>query len=159
VHYYEAIGIDSIKLVNRAMTTQAILLVVDAYTKGYYEGNLLDLFSRPSKNLIFQRPNVLHKIRYFFHPFHINIFAFLKAKRLLGEMKVYIDNRSLDGFIDYFLNENCHLKSCEDCKHCHRVAERIIRFAPDWKSEAVSNYREYLDSLVTGKMFKYTAHL
>ncbi len=157
VHYYEAVGIDSIKLVNRAMTTQAILSVVDAYTKGYYEGNLLDLFSRPSKNIIFQRANIFHKFKYFFYPFRINIFTLLKARSLLDETRVYIDNKALGGFIEHFLNENCIGKSCEDCKYCADIAERAIRITPEWHAKAISNYRKYLDSLTGGGMFKYGA--
>lgn len=155
VHYYEDLGIDSIKLVNRGMTSQAILLVVDAYTKGYYEGNLLDLFSGPSKNIVFQKQNIFHKFKYFFRPFSINIFTLLKASKLLGEIRVYIDNRSLDGFIEYFLNENCSLKSCDDCKYCRQIAEKTVKIAPDWHAKVISDYRKYLDSLVGGEMFNY----
>lgn len=155
IRHYEAIGIDSLKLVNRGMTTEEIISVVDAYTKGHYDGNLLDLFSHPSKNIILQRPNILHKLRYFFRPFHVNLFTLLKARKLLGGTKVYIDNRSLDGFIEYFLNENCSLKSCEDCGYCNRVAEKTVKISPDWRSESVCGYRKYLDSLLSGEMFDY----
>jgi len=155
VHYYEDAGIDSIKLVNRAMATDSLISVVDAYTDGYYDGNLLDLFSRPSKNVIFQRPNIFHKFRYFFRPFHINIFTLLKARKLLGEIKIHIDNRSLDGFIEHFLNENCDLKSCEECGYCGGVARRVVNITPDWQGETVLNYRECLDSLFGERMFRY----
>jgi collagenase-like PrtC family protease len=158
VHYYEAIGIDSIKLVNRAMTTEAITMAVDAYTKGYYHGNLLDLFSRPSKNIVFQRPNLFHKFRYFFHPFRVNILALLKARKLLGEIKVYIDNPSLDGFIEHFLDESCDLKSCEDCGYCADVAKRSVRIPDSWHTQALSDYRKCLDTLFNGEMFSYSGY-
>ncbi len=161
VHYYESIGIDSIKLVNRTLTTDALLLIINAYANGRYEGNLLDLFPRTSKtkNIMLQKPNILHKVRYFFHPFRVNLFALLEARKLLGDMKVYIDNRSLDGFITRFLDKSCDLESCDDCGYCHKIAEKSVNISPGWQEKAVANYRRYLDSLTGGKMFKYSASL
>ncbi|MFA5356848.1 MAG: U32 family peptidase [Candidatus Omnitrophota bacterium] len=159
VRYYEDAGIDSIKLVNRTMTTGAIILAVEAYTKGRYDGNLLDLFSRPSKSIVFQRAGILHKFRYFFRPFSVNILALLKARSLLGEIKVHIDNRSLDGFIEHFLGESCDLRSCDDCGYCSDVAKRSIRISPAWHEKAAANYKKCLDTLLSGDMFSYSRYI
>lgn len=155
IHYYQDIGINRIKLVNRGMTTEAILRVIDAYTNGYYEGNLLDLFSRPSKNIMFQKVNLFHRFKYFFRPFSVNIFRFMKAKHLISEMDIYIDNRALDGFIEHFLKESCHLKSCADCGYCQEVAREAVKFVPSWRTTIIYKYRDYLNDIISNKMFTY----
>ena len=43
LHYYEEAGVDNIKLVERSMTTDALALIVKAYTERSYDGNMMDL--------------------------------------------------------------------------------------------------------------------
>lgn len=83
VHYYEDVGIDRLKIVNRTMITEAISLIVNAYAERRYNGNLLDLFSDPRKNIMYCKSNLFHKLRYFFRPFSVKIFRFYKEKNYL----------------------------------------------------------------------------
>ncbi len=157
LHYYEDIGIDMIKLVNRTMSTERIQAIVGAYTDERYEGNLLDLFSNPAKTFILQKPNLLYKFRYFFHPFSVNLFRLFKARKLINESKIYIDNRALDGFIDYFLkNDNCRLKGCQECQYCDAVAKKVIKILDqDSYKDLINKYDKFLNYLVSGKMFNW----
>lgn len=157
VHYYEEIGIDRLKLVDRAMKTEAISLIVDAYTNRYYDGNLLDLLGAdPLKNLSFSKKfNFFHRFKYFFHPFYVNIFKLYKAKNSFKKRKIYIDNRKLEGFIRNFLDKDCDLVSCKECGYCESVAREVIRIDLDYQKEAINYYGQYLNSIVTSEMFRY----
>lgn len=155
IHYYEDIGINHIKLVNRGMSTQEILLIVNAYSDRYYNGNLLDLFSAPTKNIVYQNPNLIHKLRYFFRPFSVNIFKLLKYRRFFTGYGIYIDNQKLEGFLEYFLKESCSLKSCKDCGYCDKVAKKVIKIDEDYRNKNLTKYQEFLDNIISGEIFKY----
>lgn len=156
-HFYEEAGIDRFKLVNRTMPTYAITRVVDAYVNRRYDGNLLDLFSDPGRTFIMHRPNLLYKIRYFLHPFAVNLFRLIKAKQLIRQPDIYINNRSLDGFLEYFLKEDsCGIQPCSVCKHCEDTARKAIR-TPDRSAlvDLTNKYEKFLEGLVSGKIFSY----
>lgn len=157
IHCYKDIGIDMIKLVNRTMSTEALLGIVDAYTNERYDGNLLDLFSHPARTFILRKPNLLYKFRYFFRPFSVNLFRLMEAKELVSESKIYIDNRALDGFIDHFLKkDSCALKGCKECSYCGEIAKKAVRI-PDEGShkDLIDKYDKFLGYLVSGKMFSW----
>lgn len=156
IHYYEEIGVDKIKLVNRTMPTDQIAMIINAYSKRCYDGNLLDLFSKPSKNIMLSKLNLLHKLRYFFRPLSVNIFRFVKYKDLFNASKVYIDNKALNGFLEHFLNEDCSLKSCQRCGYCEKIANKVVRIEPDYQREIVIKYHRCLDELISGKLFTYS---
>ncbi len=157
LHYYQDIGIDMIKLVNRTMSTERIQAIVEAYTNQRYDGNLLDLFSHPSRTFILQKPNLLYKFRYFFRPFSVNLFRLIKAKKLIKEAEIYIDNRALDGFLEYFLkNNNCNLIGCAECKYCDQIAKKVIKIKDqDAYKGLINEYDKFLNQLISGKMFNW----
>lgn len=158
IHYYEDIGIDRIKLLNRGMTTEALIRVVDAYASRRYDGNLLDLFSDPSKNITNQKGLLFHKIKLFFRPSLVNIFKLFKMmnsmRELLSKRGVYIDNRALDGFIDYFIKGECSLKTCKECNYCEEVSKRVVKIDHGYQREVVEKYGEYLNAILSGGIFK-----
>jgi collagenase-like PrtC family protease len=156
IHYYEDIGIDRIKLVDRTMTTEAIILILNAYSRRHYEGNLLDLFYTPSKAIILQAPNLLHKLKYFLRPFSINIFSLARIRKLyFDERIIYVDNRSLDGFIEHFLRNDCTLVSCSECGYCQETAKRVIIIDAAQQSRITKEHREFLKKLSSGSIFRY----
>ncbi len=153
--FYENIGIDRFKLVDRAMDTDAIGLIVEAYSKRNYDGNLYDLFTNPSKSQWLKKPNLFHKFKYFFHPFAVNIFKLIQKRNLVSDMQVYIDNKKLDGFINHFLNSDCRSKSCNDCNYCKKIAERAVKIDPVYREKIVKQYEEILNDIISGGVFKY----
>ena len=154
IHHYEAAGINYLKLIDRGMVTEALVIIVKAYIKRHYDGNLLDLFPNPTKTIVFQSKNFLHKFKYFFRPNYVNIFKLIKMSRLFGEI-FYIDNRKLDGFIEHFLNNfDCGAITCDECGYCMRVAENIVIIDKDKQKEMTGKYEECLLSLTNGGMFR-----
>lgn len=156
IHYYKDIGIDKIKFVNRAMTTEKICLVVNAYTDRHYDGNLLDLFSAPAKNIAHTRSDCFRKLKYFLRPFSINLFRLYKGRELFLNREVYIDNRALDGFLEHFLKEDCCLKSCESCGYCKDAAKKAVKISPGYQNNSIRRYKDFLDDLTSSRMFKYS---
>ncbi len=152
---YEDIGIDRLKLVDRGMHSDAIASIVDAYSKGSYPGNLYDLFNSPSKSLWLKKVNFFHKLKYFFHPQSVNIFKILKHRGVVKDIEVYIDNTKLDGFINYFFEEDCRYKSCRECGYCQQIADKVVSICPEYREKAKAEYGTFLEEIISGEIFRY----
>jgi hypothetical protein len=151
---YEKIGIDSLKLIDRGMSTFWISLILKAYLTRKYEGNLIDLFPSPLKTVRFNKFNPWYLSRYFFFPGFANVFKLLRLKGLLKEPEIYIENRKLDNFIDFFTKHDCNLLSCRDCGYCGKIARETVRVEEVSLRQAAGKYRECLDILISGELFK-----
>jgi len=157
VHYYEEAGIDRIKLVERNMTTQALLNIIRAYLDRRYTGNLVDLLPGPAKSIVFQKNFFWSNIRFFFHPFKVNILKLLKRMNVLEEARVFIDNSKLDGFLEQFIKESCYDKSCQECGYCEEVAKKAVFINAESKQKMSAVYDRYMEDLLTGDIFSYVS--
>lgn len=159
IHYYEDIGIDTIKLTERSSSTGFIAKTVNAYSRRFYDGNLLDIVSPLSGENITQQGNTVvtlfYRLRYFFRPFSINIFRLFRLLKTLPQINAYIDNRMLDGFLEYFVKGNCNLNSCQDCDYCREVARKVVKIDSSRCSIIIKQYERILNDLLSGKIFKY----
>jgi len=156
ISVYEGVGINRFKVVDRNMTSDAISFITDAYSKRSYNGNLYDLFGNPSKSLWFKKFDPVHRLKYFFHPFKLNVFKLMKMGAVLKDLEVFIDNTKLGGFIDYFLkNESCRYKACSECGYCKNIEESVVTIAPGYREEIASQYGHFIDESVSGAIFKY----
>ncbi len=154
LHYYEEIGIDRIKLVDRIMKTEFILSIVQAYTENKYEGNLLDLFTLDkNKCLLFAKPYLFHKLKYFFHPFKADIFKMQKLQKLLDCNGFFLDNQKLEGFLDFFVSGKCR-HDCDGCSYCKDVAASALRLPKeDAYRQKLDLSVRLLDDIVSGRAF------
>lgn len=155
LHFYSDIGIDSFKLVDRALDTDAIVKNVKAYSDGRYDGNLYDLFASSSKSLWRKKKRFFHLWKYFFHPFAVNLLKVIKKRKILDGIDIKIDNAKLDGFIDYFLKNNCRQEGCETCSHCRDFAEKAVIIDSDYRLKTAGEYKDFLKEINTGEIFKY----
>ncbi len=155
MRYYEDLGIDYFKIIDRGMTTKTILSIIEAYTKREYSGNLLDLFPDPSKSITFVKAHLFHKIKYFFRPFTVNIFKLSKFSGLLNN-SVYIDNKKLDGFIEGIRDKECSRLLCKDCGYCQDKAKESIRIDEELNNKIKGRYEDCLKDLVSGGLFSYS---
>lgn len=155
VKYYADIGIDRIKLVDRAMSTEDIARVVGAYTSEKYEGNLLDLFSSPNRNVSAYRSRMFNRLKYFLKPRKVNIFRFLSARNLFEKNPVYIDNGKLNGFIEHFFHGRCSGSECDECGYCKETADRALYIPEDYRERVLKKYEMFIESLNDGSMFLY----
>ena len=166
LHYYEEIGYDNFKIMERNTPTEILMERVKAYVDRSYDGNLLDLvqFFSYDESKFTKRERDFFSLRrllkYFMRPKAINLLKFAKVVDLgrtigllfprTGEPGVYIDNKALDGFIDRFLKKGCQAMDCESCRYCHRWADKVVRIDPGYKDKAARLFAELLDDLHGG---------
>jgi len=148
---YEAIGYRRFKVVERFKNTQALLHHVTAYANHRYDGNLLDLLSLPNRGAYVPPWGA-----YFNQPEHINI---EKVMRVAGMLEfsmsdlIQIDNRRLDGFLDFFQTCECETTTCDVCGYCERVADDV---AVHKREEALAHQRQYdqfIESMFAGDVY------
>lgn len=99
LYKYECIGVNSFKITGRTGTTEYLLAIVEAYIREYWMGNLLSLW-KPLETIA------------------------NKGNELNYKYPVFIDNRSLDTFIDFWFDNpwhDCANELCGyTCKYCKR---------------------------------------
>lgn len=102
VKRYNEIGIDHFKLTGRTGSTAHLQEIMRAYMKESYDGNLLGLWKH------------LETIK--------------EEKEESFRPQVYIDNKKLDGFVDYWFENRNHIcanEICgETCKYCDLFIKR-----------------------------------
>ena len=115
---YLDLGFRIFKLCDRKQSTEWIMRALQAYIEGRYEGNLADIMS----------PWNRHEGTYGF-PTGISQGDLLKNGidyyRDHLRFTPYINNRKLDGYLEYWKNNKqggCRDEDCELCGHCARLA-------------------------------------
>lgn len=153
--HYGEVGIDSVKLVDRTMPTEALCRIIDAYATGRYDGNLLDLLSDPSQNAKYGRRDMARAFKYFFRPRQINVLRLYAHRDAFAHQPVTIDNRGLDGFLDFFVEGKCQRSRCAECGYCARFAEEVLTFAPAERQAARQRLQALKDDLLSGRLSRY----
>jgi hypothetical protein len=148
-HFYEDIGIDSLKLSGRRMSTRWLVNVGRAYSEKRYDGNLFDILNCVA-------PGVDPDIRSPQYQFFIENTELLNREKLirLGQLypvKPYVDNSALQGFLEHFQDKNCQA-DCE-CGYCKRIAKRAIRLDFAETDRYISALKELLNDLTTSRIF------
>jgi len=155
-HHYGRVGIDTIKLVNRAMTSEQIAHIVAAYTREKYDGNFLDLFSHPTNNLAYTQRNIFQTAKFLLKPAKINVLKLARYADMFHWPKPFVDNRRLDGFIDYFVNGHCNIETCAGgCKYCMEWAGREFKMDDNDRRRALATLQEFKGKLIGGDLFRY----
>lgn len=99
LYKYEYIGVNSFKITGRTGTTKYLLAIIEAYIREYWSGNLLSLW-KPLETIANEKDELDYK-----YP-------------------VFIDNRKLDTFIDFWfdnIGHDCANELCGyTCKYCNR---------------------------------------
>jgi collagenase-like PrtC family protease len=169
LHYYEELGYDNFKLVERNAPTPIMVERVRAYAERRYKGNLLNLI-QPfaykdgiSSNGHHNRVT-LWALRFFLRPSLVNPFRLRKIlelarKRLVNKTSsdvppVYIDNERLNGFLTFFLNESCRNKDCHVCQYCHELANKAVKIDPQYQKMCLDGYQEIMEDIYSGKMWQ-----
>jgi collagenase-like PrtC family protease len=155
--YYEEIGIDRIKFANRPLSTVHLKKMLRSYSQRHYEGNLLDLFQERTLDGRLGREKMpfLRAFRYFFRPQAVNIFKLAKMRSLLDAPGIFIDNRSLDGFLSHYISIHPQGISGEDCHECQKFIEKTVHIDQAQRKKMIHYYTQYLHGLISGDMFSY----
>lgn len=133
LHQYEAMGFDEFKIIDRSRSTAWLLRATRAYADRNYDGNLLDILSLemlgdPAGFHSDIEDQIPERMRHYKTKERQLMSRMLKLRRRLLALDIYIDNAELSDFLDGFRKINCAETYCENCRHCHRYAERAVRF-------------------------------
>lgn len=167
---YEAMGYDLFKIAERDIPTEMLLTRVKAYTERRYDGNLLDLiqpygFKGIRENHSYYRHGLGWYLRFILRPGLVNPLRLRSLKKLAelrgmtkplaGPPPVHIDNRALDGFMERFKEQSCVDVDCEECRWCHRFADKAVRIDAGNREQALAAYRELFDAIHDGSLWSY----
>jgi len=149
LHIYEEIGIDYFKIVERFNTTEVITNTVKAYAQRAYDGNLIDILDVKTD----PKRQVPINVSYFNKPEFANVKNLMDFEDALFLKEQYLDNKSLDGFIEHFKYNDCNKTSCEDCGYCTSIANKAYKVDEDKAQIALSKVNKKLDNLITSEFF------
>jgi collagenase-like PrtC family protease len=155
IPHYEAIGYEHFKITERFKKTALLLEHVKAYENRRYDGNLLDLFTLPRKGAF----TPVH-LEYFIKPEHVNIMKISELEKVFDlEVRelIQIDNRKLDGFIEFFKKNDCNQTTCSACRYCESVFEKVAVVNEEGVKKASRRVRDFSDKLLTGEIFEIPA--
>jgi len=133
---YQQMGMDFFKIGGRAMPTDWIVNVAKAYAEMKYKGNLYDLLNPLAPKTANATSSMSSE----------------QAAALSSLPGVYIDNQALDGFADFFRNQNC-LAGCGQCNYCQEIADKVVRFENGKVGHYVTALKKFLGNLSSGRMF------
>ncbi len=124
LHFYEEIGYNRFKITDRSTPADILIRRIKAYIEHSYDGNLLDLIIHYGyKNEVSQ------------HEYYDNI---------------YIDNKALNGFLDWFVHGNCDGKNCvSNCNHCYQYAQKSIKIDELFRNKIVASKKQKIRNLLS----------
>lgn len=129
LHLWEEAGISYFKIAGRGLPGSEILRLCRSYLAREFSGNLLDLLGWP----------------------HWLAFRDNGDGTRLPALDVILDNKGLDGFLEFFANKTPHCRlGCRKCGHCLAWSRKALRFNNETlKDQYVANMTRNLRHLVT----------
>jgi len=100
---YAELGIDFFKLAGRGSSTKWLSKCAQAYISQEFKGNLFDLIGKEN-----------YKYR-----------QAVRSKKGLEKPLFFINNKGLNGFIDFIKTKKEH--NCSKCNYCERVAKKVVK--------------------------------
>jgi collagenase-like PrtC family protease len=142
IHHYEKLGVSEIKLTDRFNSTETLIKKTKAYLDRSYDGNLLDLLSF---YLLTKESSFKKRKLYIPKDKVLGIIDIEKRLKLSSTPELYIDNKKLDGFLDFFIKNNidCTDRLCDKCNWCKNFSENSIKFNKDEIDNFYNNFVKF----------------
>lgn len=114
VDEYKKLGISYFKIIGREAPQDRLIKLAETYTSGWFNGNLIELIT------------------------------FYLPRTKLKELTPYIDNKSLDGFINFFIKKEhlCYF-GCYNCDYCDKIAQEVVIIDHKLKEEYIKVLEEF----------------
>ncbi len=149
---YEAMGYQKFKIVERFKRTEVLASTVAAYAQRRFDGNLIDILTLTNPD-VYLKPDM----EYFNKPEHVNVPMIAQVGGLMDFALrdfIYIDNRKLDGFIEFFQkNGSCRNRDCSQCGYCQKVFEKSTRFDADEAQMRRKGFESFIQAMLNGDVF------
>jgi collagenase-like PrtC family protease len=167
IDIYREMGFTSFKILERGAPTAVLARRVQAYAEKRFDGNLLDLiqpygYKKASPGAGSRLPDLRRFLRYFLRPGVVTTGGLLRLKRLAEQRgliagmesePVYIDNRSLDGFLSGMKGINCRETDCSQCGYCGKCAAKSVRVDEKYRAEMLEQYSAAFDDMHSGNLW------
>jgi collagenase-like PrtC family protease len=167
IDIYRGMGFTSFKILERGAPTAVLARRVQAYAEKRFDGNLLDLiqpygYKKASPGAGSRLPDLRRFLRYFLRPGVVTTGGLLRLKRLAEQRgliagmesePVYIDNRSLDGFLSGMKGINCRETDCSQCGYCGKCAAKSVRVDEKYRAEMLGQYSAAFDDMHSGNLW------
>ncbi len=162
VGFYESLGYEHFKLLERGIPSAELLKRVEAYRERRSTENLAELilpygFRQAPKKQRFWL------LRHFLKPRQLNplrltpLYSILKQQGMLfasPESPFRIDSSRIpDDFIHGFENRRCAMLDCGHCGYCERIANEAVTIDPAFRTEQLGRLRDIRTDLVTGGLW------
>jgi hypothetical protein len=69
---------------------------------------------------------------------------------------IQIDNRALDGFAQHFKTHDCYHDSCDECGHCRRWAEKVVRINEGKRQSILKKFDAFIEAIAERKTLTET---
>jgi collagenase-like PrtC family protease len=129
---YQKLGMDYIKIEGRQQPTEWLLNCAEAYMARRYDGNVFDLLGESV-------------LGYFQHS-PLN-------EEPLDPLEIVIDNRGLEGFLDFFEEGNCK-DDCTTCGYCQEWTEKTVHFDRELAGKYIESAKKLLSHMTTGRFLE-----
>jgi collagenase-like PrtC family protease len=150
---YERLGYAKFKVVERFKKTGVLLETVQAYQNRSFDGNLIDILTLTNPD-VYIKPN----LAYFNKPVHVNVAMIAGTGGLMDfafRDFIYIDNKKLDGFIEFFQESgSCRNRDCGACGYCRKMFEKAGTFNSQEAEKHRAGFEGFIKSIVSGDVFK-----
>lgn len=150
VSYYEEIGIDCLKLVERFRGTESLLRILDAYGQKRFDGNLVELLTLPQQGAFLTPHLEMLGRNDLIEPEKMEQVMAVLREPFSG--KVYIDNRKLEGFLEHFKKTDCFRMDCDRCGYCEQIASRAVSIDEGWRREMIGRFDRAMKMLTSGEI-------
>lgn len=162
VTFYEAMGYEHFKLLERGIPSAELVRRVAAYSDRTSGDNLADLilpygFKEPTK-----KP-ALWLLRHFFKPRQVDpiklrpFYSLLRRQGMLFALErnpFRIDPSKIPAdFVNSFSSRRCAYLDCGDCKYCEEVTAEAVTVDPAFRRDQVRALAEATDSLTAGRLW------
>ncbi|MDO8683683.1 MAG: U32 family peptidase [Armatimonadota bacterium] len=165
---YEAIGYSNFKILERDAPTDALVNRTKAYYERRFDGNLIEIIQpygyKESRSKTQPHRSKLWDFRAFIKPWKVNPARllpwreFAKMRGMLYQSEhdspIYIDNRTLDGFVESLIDHDCANRDCAECRYCHAVAQNVVKIDPKYRDRCLGLAQRLLNDIRSGAMWK-----
>jgi collagenase-like PrtC family protease len=162
IGFYEAMGFEHFKLLERGIPSIELLKRVQAYSQRRFAGNLAELilpygFKQPPEK------QGLWLLRHFFRPGQVNLlklrplYALMKSQGMLFALErnpFLIDASKIPAdFIQGFEQRCCARLSCDDCRYCEEIAQEAVTIDATFRQEQSARLKDARRELVEGRLW------
>lgn len=149
IKFYEEIGFDTFKISGRRMSAKWIERAVKAYASRRLDGNLSDIldYSILGVDEEMNSPD----FETMEGAAELNINSLFELANFQPQ-KPYIDNKSLNGFLEFYKKKEC-TGICDQCNHCEKYAKVAVKVNEVETKKQLDMYNKLLDELTSSKAF------